>query len=179
MLWRRVQPDGLSRDYINNNWQKVLIRRFFSLSFIPVENVMSEFEQIIFDYLEANLVDSRWESFFGYFRKQFVRCPDLSSPCYHPTFWSAYEGVLGSVSRTTNVLESWHRDLNSSFERAHPNIALFIEALRQEEQKMHLRLTQILSGRYIEITGCNDNKERSSKWSVRILRNSKDRVVIS
>lgn len=92
--------------------------------------------------------------FIGNTEKEAVYCNE---------FWSCFERVIDSIDRTTNVLEAWHRSLNTSSHIAHPNIAMFLQILSNEEQTSKIKITQICSGSHLEISKYNLEKEKKIK----------------
>ncbi len=158
MIGRRVHEEGLSSPYKENKWQRELIRKCFSLAFIAESDVLLEFEKIVFFYENHCEKDFQLESFFEYFRKQFLPSDVNSAVGYNISFWSCYQRVIHSVPRTSNALESWHHVLNEFFPRAHPNIAAFINTLSVIEQTNYIKMVQAKSGK-LEISGRDFKKE--------------------
>ncbi len=109
-----------------------------------------EFEKIT---LDANKFyrNERIVTFMIYLRKQFIAGDNQLEPAYPIKFWSCYERIHGSILRTMNSLKGWHQQLNSSFNSAHPNLAVFLEILCREEQRAFVKMTQIKFGNYIDI----------------------------
>ncbi len=162
LIWKKIQNVSLTVAYKELTWQRKILRRCFLLAFIPIDNVLMEFEKITFDANKFDR-DERIVSFLIYFRKQFIAGENQPDPAYPIKFWSCYERIQGSIPRTTNSLEGWHRQLNSSFNSAHPNLAVFLEVLCREEQRAFVKMTQIKFGNYIEITTTDFKKEQELK----------------
>ncbi len=158
MIWRRIHGSGLSGVYKSQTWQRGIIRKCFHLAFIPVSHVLMEFERICHE-ASTNVEDESLLNFLIYFRKNFVAGEERPEPAFNVSFWSCYDRVISSVQRTTNTLEGWHRALNSSFNRSHPNLAAFVEVLRREEQRMYFNLTQIKNGLFLDPTEIDFKKE--------------------
>ncbi len=107
---------------------------------MPVNEVLMEFEKI-------------------YFGKQFIAGDQNPDPVYSINLWNCYYRVINSIPRTTNTLEDWHRGLNSSFNRALPNLAAFITVLSRDEQRIFVNMTQIKVGNYYEVNNMDFKKE--------------------
>ncbi len=118
MIWKKIQGFGLSTIYKGTkSWQRGVIKKCFHLAFIPEEQVLMEFEKISFEVSKQENNENIL-LFLIYFRKQFVAGDVSTNPAYDVKFWSCYKRVLNSIPRTTNSLEGWHRQLNSSFNSA-------------------------------------------------------------
>ena len=57
-----------------------------------------------------------------------------------------FDRVLSDLTRTTNIVESWHREMNERVGVAHPNIAHLVKIFKQEEEKTYLGLNQDFQG---------------------------------
>ncbi len=162
IIWRKIQNLGLGTFYKEFTWQRKTIRRCFQLAFIPCNLILREFEKILFDVNESNN-DENILNFLLYFRRQFIGGDINQEPSYEKIFWSCYQRVINSIPRTTNSLEGWHRQLNSSFNRSHLNLASFVNVLAREEQRIFVKLTQIKFGNYIEVVTSDFKKEYELK----------------
>ena len=67
-------------------------------------------------------------------------------PIYDIEYWSCYDRVLFSYPRTTNSLESWHKTLKCRSEKAHPNLARFVEILQNVENDALYDFIQLKDG---------------------------------
>ncbi len=161
IIWSNIQKLGLSVVYKKPSWQRGILKRCFHFAFIPIEHVLLEFEKISQKAREYDR-DDRIMNFLIYFRKQFIAGENQPEPAYAISFWSCFLRIQNSIARTTNSLEGWHRQLNSS----HPNLAIFLNVLCREEQRSFVKMTQIKSGNYIELSCTDLKKEEELKVAV-------------
>ena len=66
------------------------------------------------------------------------------------------------IPRTTNSVEAWHRNINQSAIVAHPNIARFVELIKNNEHSIFYDFIQIPSRKYVPVSE-NPKKELQLK----------------
>ena len=118
------------------------------------------FDSIKQQYLKEDLSNAT-KNFLRYFEENYINGKNDQEPAYAIAFWSTYERVLQEIPRTTNSLEAWHRHINRLTVNAHPNIARFIEVMKQEENSTTFQLTRLFNGIEIE-TSSSDFKKNLS-----------------
>ena len=104
-VYRRVQQEGLSHLYLNDDAFRTNIRMISAISFVPIADTIQAFDelsnhagnqkQVILDYFESNYIGELPRN-----RRLPPRLPH--------TMWNVNNCVLDDLLRTNNDLEDWH-----------------------------------------------------------------------
>ena len=86
-----------------------------------------------------------------YFEDTWIGRPDRRNrrrpPKFELVMWNVYETVLNSLQKTNNSVEGWHRAFETQVAGHHPNIWIFFECLKKEEQNCSdVKVDQYLAG---------------------------------
>ena len=77
---------------------------------------------------------------------------DMVESTFAPFLWNHWQS---DNIRTTNAVESWHRQINALLNKPHPNIYSFLDLLKSQQRKLSVRIAQLAGG-------ANNNPERAS-----------------
>ncbi len=152
--WRKVQQCGLVQSYKRKDEIYEIYQKCLNLSFYPESDVLAGFNTIKAMHVRED-TEGAIKTFVRYFEENYVCGKNGRDPTYPISFWSTHDRILGDIPRTTNALEAWHRSLNHISVSAHPNLARFLEILKQEETLISFRLKRLLEGMEIETTSSN------------------------
>ena len=118
-VYKRVQYEGMSQLYMNDEEFRTNIRMISALSFVPIADTIQAFdalsnhtgnqEQVILDYFESNYIG------------ELRRGRRLASRYPH-AMWNMSLRVQKELPRTNNDLEGWHNRFAGSFQRKHAHI---------------------------------------------------------
>lgn len=167
IIWRKIQAFDLVSQYLNDSIFNEFIRSLLSLSFIPKNDILKIYEQIIYKYNDFN--SENIKKFVEYFKKNFIGVYEkyhlLEEPKYQYEFWSNYEKVIHEIPRTINSLEAWHRGLNQKVVVPHSNLTKFLSILQKVEEVNRLKITCLLNGK-VDIWKKNIKKDLKLKLFV-------------
>ena len=142
-VYKRVQDEGMSQLYMNDEEFRTNIIMISVLSFVPIADTIQAFgplinhagnqEQVILDYFESNYI--------GDLRRG--RC---LTPRFPHAMWNMSLRVQNELPRTNNDLEGWHNRFADSFQQRHAHIWKFIERLQNNSTLNHHAMAQIMAG---------------------------------
>ena len=147
--WKRairrkiVQDYGLGSLYNTNAAFQTLVRYLWGLSLVPVEDVVSVWENFIgteFESMQASFAEedqASVEAFLGYFERTWVgnlnqRTWIRRAPLFKHDYWNKYSLVLEEDILTSNAAEGFNNALSSSVPR-NASVWTLIQQLRTEE----------------------------------------------
>ena len=87
-----------------------------------------------------------------YFERTWVGYEDhltgiRHAPKFRIEIWNCYQSVLRGEQLTTNSLEGWHRQFYARVACSHPAIWKCVDALKYEQNLVHLKLDEYARGR--------------------------------
>ena len=144
-VWRKVQDIGLSGEYNKNQPQVVkFVRRMAGLPMLKPDDVVPAFHSAILlinnvEEENSERIQDKLNQLKDYMFNTWIKADARFPVC----LWTRYE-VSGP--RTNNHLEGYHSGLKKAIKVAHPNIFVFIEAIKVEQKKNEVKLGQALSG---------------------------------
>ncbi len=129
-IMRRTKKLGLEGAYRSSEFVNRTIRRLFGLAFVEVAEVEDAISAIEETISQVSDDETRQKLFtlMQYFRKTWISK-------YKPTEWNQFRDVS---LRTNNWSEAFHAAFSRRFTRAHPNVRVVIEALKNVES--HTRI---------------------------------------
>jgi hypothetical protein len=140
-LWRRIQRNGLTQLYTDNEEIRLLCKMLLGLSYVPERDVQFAMEIIsqevpaqlkpIFQYWEDNYVGRRMNNIKARF--------DIST-------WNAFERVNSDLPKTNNSLEAWHHSLQRSLNCQHPHIYKLLNQLKKEQNSVEIFISRHRAG---------------------------------
>lgn len=159
IIWRRVQTEGLSRKYGNDEDFSMQIRMLKSLAFVPPEEISNYFKELqkVFDK-DAKTV-GKW------FQKNYItgnkKGRSSGSPQYSPEFWSIFSSSQEANSpRTQNSVEAWHRRLKVVVGKPHIGVYQLISELSKELIVAKSQIVKMRAGKIIPLKRQNAEKNK-------------------
>ncbi|CAG9768205.1 unnamed protein product [Ceutorhynchus assimilis] len=125
------------------------LRKLAALSFVPSDNVVAAFEELLVSafYREHEEV---LLPVFNYFEDTWIgRCDRKGHrrpPLFTISLWNYFKLVEEDIPRMNNSVEGWYNSFSSVLGAAHPIIWKFINALKKEESLNHLKVEQLIGG---------------------------------
>ncbi|KAG0433687.1 hypothetical protein DMUE_5396, partial [Dictyocoela muelleri] len=160
-IWRKIQNLGLSINYKNNiHNNKTIFKYFLNLPYIKTSRVQEGFEYIKTSILNSG-TSSTFNNFLEYYERTFYGNQD-SHPFFNVECWSVFSRIKQNIPTTINSIEGWHRGFNRLVGIRNPNFGRFIDALRQETEKIRSNLARYSTGNF-EITSSNFIKKEKLK----------------
>jgi hypothetical protein len=118
---------------LNRNF-RLEVNTLPALAFVPTASVPS-----VFRLLHNLVFIDHLLPLLAYFEKTYVGTAGNEAR-YPPLIWNLNSRILELEHRTSNALESWHRQLSTTVQASHPTIFKFLEELKLEitlsEQKI-------------------------------------------
>ena len=71
---------------------------------------------------------------------------EVKTPIFDFDIWNLHNSVLKGLPRTNNSVEAWHRSINSTLAVPHPNMALFLNLIANEEESTRANIIQRKNG---------------------------------
>ncbi|KII61887.1 hypothetical protein RF11_14163 [Thelohanellus kitauei] len=142
-LWRRIQREGLTNSYRDDENVKLYSKMLIALSFIPPEDVGTAFDELS-ESRPANLHNlyNYWEdTYIGRMRRN-----RRDDPLFPISMWNMRGRVADGLPRTNNSVEGWHNAFQSSVGCHHPTIYKLIENFRFEQDLAEQTISRISSG---------------------------------
>lgn len=141
--WRKIQHLGLSNEYKSETSEAgKWLHWIFGLSLLDAGEVEDAFVEDLMSIQPPNV-----EDFSNYLVENYI---DSSSP-FPPSLWASSST---SSERTTNACESFHAKFGRHFYHPHPNIFVFIEAMKSVQIDTYIGIRssttprKITNGRY-------------------------------
>ena len=135
---RRAKKIGLEGAYRTSEFVNGTIRRLFGLAFVEVDEVgvaVCAVEETISNASDDGTRQKLF-SLMQYFRKTWtVKCK--------PAEWNQFRDVS---LRTNNWSEAFHAAFSRRFARAHPNVRVMIEALKNVESQTRIAWNEFNTG---------------------------------
>jgi hypothetical protein len=70
-----------------------------------------------------------------------------TAPLFPPSFWSVKDQIDLNIPRTQNLVEAWHRRINSLVSQKHIGVYKLIQHLTKEQGEVNARIQDIITGR--------------------------------
>ena len=145
-LYRRIQSEGLVVTYGADIQCRIAYRKIETLAFIPPKDVVFALKTI--------KAPNYFKSFLEYFENTYIGAvvdPKAAriarkTPPFPIATWSIYSRVLAGLPRTSNGLESWHKQFEGDIACKHPIVYKLIKAIQKEQKDVRVRLCRIRAG---------------------------------
>ena len=146
-IFRRIQENGLKREYEANPEIAITLKMLPALAFVPIQDIVDAFENLC----DQNIFSPELQVIVDYFKDTWLSRPQWRGrqqrqPFFALNMWNCYDGVQDGLPKTNNFLEGWHRGFQMQISAEHPNIWKFISALKREQSLNELRIEQHVSG---------------------------------
>ena len=141
---RWVRENGLKKSYddginnpLTNSWTpgpvRVWIRRLMQLAFLPVDDVVPSFIELL-DLIPADL---GLDDFLNYFMTTWVQGVSTARSTkparFPPQSWNLVERTNCNLNKTNNYAEAFNRKFAAMVGHAHPTIWNFLQAVYVEQ----------------------------------------------
>lgn len=132
-IFKKICDLGLRQRYQEDDDFNLHIRCFSALAFLPIDDVIDGFLELIDEVdLPAELV-SYFEATYigeergrGGYRRRLV--PNFAIPS-----WNVHQRTTNDLPRTNNSVEAWHNTIQNAITCKHPTIWKLIDAIKKEE----------------------------------------------
>ncbi|XP_077471395.1 uncharacterized protein LOC144085712 isoform X2 [Stigmatopora argus] len=144
-FWREIQARGLQNCYIDP-MQAFLIKKLRALAFVPKEDVLDVFNELIESLDEET--DEVLGEFLVYFETTWLGAVQMGRrcrPCFDISLWNVREKTLLGIPSTQNSVEGWHH----TFQRRlslHPDLPPLMTKLKKEQNDWELTIQQASCG---------------------------------
>ncbi|BFZ03225.1 hypothetical protein BsWGS_06264 [Bradybaena similaris] len=142
-LWRRIQNEGLSGAYRDDENVKMYSKMLIALSFVPLEDVGAAFDE-----LNKSRPDNL-ENVYNYWEDNYIgrlRRHCRASPLFPIAMWNMRTRVANGLPRTNNSIEGWHNAFQSSVACHHPTIYTLVDHFRREQDLTEQTMIRVQSG---------------------------------
>lgn len=157
ILWRKVQKEGLSNKYGNDEIFNMQIRMLKSLAFVPPEEV-NEYYSELYDSIH----DKDWIKIANYFKKNYISNQNSGSR-YDPNFWCIGDARSELFPRTQNTIEGWHNRLRVLIGKKNCGLYAIINELRKELINAINKVEKIKVGEYPAMKKINKIKHKKMR----------------
>lgn len=145
-VWRKVQDLGLRARYGQDDTFRLNVKMLVSLACVPVHDVTLAFVQITTSYK-----DEEFQQVADYFEDNYIGCMRARGgrrmvPKFTIASWNCFERIRTGDARTNNAVEGWNRAFNATVNTKHPNIALLVAKLQDEQKNAEMMMEQIVGG---------------------------------
>ena len=169
---KHIQSSHLQTAYNSNVAFQTFVRYLWGLSLVPVDNVLSVWE----NYIVPNIPDDadvQWgaaeddiNDFIDYFEKTWIggkniRTNARRNPKFRHHLWNKFEAVCHGNSTTTNSSEGYNHALQMSLPN-HANIWVVIKQFKSEDALMAVKLRDAAIGIDVD-AGRKKVKEREQR----------------
>ena len=145
-VYKHTVQAGYKERYHQDDEFSLKVRCFPALAFLPQNDVVSGFEELIDDdEIPEEIVSYFATNYIGGERGRGSRRRRLD-PLFPIPLWNVYERTVCEMPRTNNNLEGFHSSLRISVTNSHPNIWKLIDALKNEEGLARTKIIQVNCG---------------------------------
>jgi hypothetical protein len=150
-IWRKIQEVGLAGKYGSDIKLSLKLRHLVALAFVPSTDIAR-----YFDTLKPEMPENT-KSVVTWFEETYVHGrvrvtlrsgnQARTAPLFPPSFWSVKDQVDLNIPRTQNLVEAWHRRINSLVCQKHIGVYKLIQHLTKEQGEVNARIQDIITGR--------------------------------
>ena len=145
-VYKHIVQEGMKSRYHQDDSFSLKMRSFVALAFLPVDDVVDGYEELVDDDDIPQSVVSYFENnYIGPLRGRGERRRRLEPP-YPLTIWNVWDRCMSGIARTTNSLEGYHNALKVTVNMSHPNIWKLIDVLKCEERFASAKLQKFIQG---------------------------------
>ena len=153
-IYRRVQSEGLTQRFREDEETNLAIKKLLALAFLPAGEIEAAFDLVtqdapehvfpVYKYFEDTYIKGRAIVIRGKGRRPRNR--PRHPPLFPPELWSVYDLQQEGLARTNNAQEAWHRRFNEVIGRCHAGLFPTIKELRKEQHRSEQELRKIEMG---------------------------------
>ena len=134
-VYRQATNKGLRDAYETDEVVRKHVKYLSALAFVPPQQVSQAFAQITES--EEFPQNENLENLYDYFESTYIG-REMRGRRREPRFpihmWNQLERVEEGLARTNNLIEGWHRGIQSSLDGDHPSVWKCMQFLQVEEQ---------------------------------------------
>ena len=148
-VYKRVVQEGFKVRYHEDDAFSIKVRCFVSLAFLPREEVIDGFDELVDDDdIPQALVSYFENTYIGPVRGRGQRSRRLE-PIFSIASWNVHDLCVRGEPRTTNSLEGFHSTLIKSISNNHPNIWTLIDTHKKDDVLAKTKLQNLRQGEEI------------------------------
>lgn len=129
---RKIASVGLKARYENDRDFSVLMKCLPALAFVPEDDVITVFEELVLTLPQEPEV----EEVVAYFESNYIRGMQIGGRRRDPRFpiklWNHFEDAEECAPKTTNCCEGFHNALKSVYMCAHPTMWKFLKGIARD-----------------------------------------------
>ncbi|KAI1716315.1 hypothetical protein DdX_07358 [Ditylenchus destructor] len=133
-----------------------------ALSFCPVDKVILYFEQLGETLIDVYGDTEAHEKFIRYMRKTWIGT-DEKPALFNRAIWNNREITITDLPRTTNSIESWHKNISAYFNAPHPNIYTLINGMLLENVRVFAICAKLEAGQELPLYPKKKYQEHNQK----------------
>lgn len=143
-LRKHVMTAGLAHLYQTDTEFAMFAKMIGALAYVPVDDLEMAFEAL-FDAAPTEL-----EPVLNYFEDTYIGRPNRRGQRRPPLFphemWNVHDRTLQGAHRTNNHAEAANRRLQSELNMEHPNLWMFIDALKRSQKNRDFEYEALVGG---------------------------------
>jgi hypothetical protein len=147
-VWRKIQDQGLSVHYRNDEDFAKVMRMLPALAYLPPADVEQAFE-VIFDPA-SRFYDVRGQEIFDYFEDTYIGRPRRRGPRHAPMFqldmWNVHGRIISDAARSNNCVEGFHNAFQNHVGGHSPGLWKLIGVLKKEQALVQADVTRLVAG---------------------------------
>ncbi|XP_053596179.1 uncharacterized protein LOC128668046 [Microplitis demolitor] len=149
-VWKHVQKYDHQKKYNEDIKFSMNVRLLMGLAFVPSEDVIAAFEEIVSsEYYDLN--SDCFEELLEYFELTWIgkvkhNKNKRDKPMFPIKLWNCQTAVIHDYLRSNNPCEGWNSGFNKRVGQAHPVMEELVKSLKDEQVKTDVLMTQIESG---------------------------------
>lgn len=146
-IYKKIQQFGLSDNYSSDESFALELRKLSALAFVPPDDVIAAYDYLLSTFFFNEEII---EPILSYFEKTWVGQKHTGNrrrqPLFPITLWNQQANVLNGLSKTNNVVESWHNSFNQILGSSHPSIWKLMQDHQKQQHLNDLRVQMVLRG---------------------------------
>ncbi len=152
--WRKIQSEGLSVLYQNDDSVKQFCGMLDGLAFLPTDRVSEGMRYLrtitpegledLVEYFDCNYVSGSYQSTRG--PRGIVRFRRTNTPKFAVDTWNVHQVTVNDGSRTNNVCESWNNSFCHLVGHKNPGLWHTIKCLQKDQVNMLTELERLRQG---------------------------------
>lgn len=163
-VFRKAVDLGLRVRYINDENIRAHVRFLPALAFVPTADVREAFHAI--QETDTFPEHDGIQELYDYFETTYIgregRGGRVREPRHKPQTWNQRERTLQGLGRTNNIIEGWHRGIQSSLDGDNPTLWKCLAFLQLEEDWCRTTEQRVLGGQDVKLEKA-DQKRRTRR----------------
>lgn len=139
IIYRRIQKEGLSIKYNNDQSFNIDIKSISALAYIHPQNIPAYYNALI-----QSLSDDDALKIAEWFGQNYVIGKNNQPPQYNPSFWCCCN--IPNIPRTQNSAESFHHHINQISAKRHIGFYRLVAQLIKETEVNNVYIVKLQNG---------------------------------